>query len=215
MTAIITKYDERHILCTITCMKTETTGRKALSHERIVRAAARAMRRDGFDGVGVADVMKSAGLTHGGFYAHFESRDELLAEAVEHAAHDIGVLIDKQVEQLEKLGMSAFRAHIEIYLSEGHALDCENGCPTSALCAEVSRQAPLVVAASREMIGRLHRLIAGRLPVGSSEAAAWAVTSALVGAVQLARALGDSEQAREVLTQTKNELLARYDVPAL
>jgi AcrR family transcriptional regulator len=196
-------------------MKKEARGRKALSHERIVRAAARAVRRDGFHGVGVADVMKSAGLTHGGFYAHFESRDELLAAAVEHAAHDVGIEIEKQVEKLQAQGMSAFRAHIEIYLSEGHVLDCENGCPTSALCAEVSRQAPLVAAVSREMIGRLHRVIAGRLPAGSSETAAWAVTSALVGAVQLARALGNSEQAREVLTQTKNELLARYDVPAI
>lgn len=196
-------------------MKTATTGRKALSHDRIVQAAARAVRRDGFHGVGVADVMKSAGLTHGGFYAHFDSRDELLAEAVEHAAREIGVLIDRQVEQLQAQGMSAFRAHIEIYLSEGHALDCENGCPTSALCADVSRQAPLVAAASREMIGRLHRVIAGRLPPGAPEAAAWAVTSALVGAVQLARALGEGEQAREVLIQTRNELLARYDVPAL
>ncbi len=195
-------------------MKTTATGRKALSHERIVQAAAHAVRRDGFNGVGVADVMKSAGLTHGGFYAHFESRDELLAAAVEQAAREIGVLIDKQVEQLQAQGMSAFRAHVEIYLSEGHALDCANGCPASALCAEVSRQAPPVVAASREMIGGLQRVIAGRLPPGSPETAAWAVTSALVGAVQLARALGEGEQAREVLTQTRNELLARYDVPA-
>ena len=61
---------------------TELLGRKAISHERIVEAASRDLRRSGFEGVNVAGVMKTAGLTHGGFYAHFESRDALLSEAI-------------------------------------------------------------------------------------------------------------------------------------
>ena len=63
-------------------------SRKELSHERIVATAARAIRRGGFQGVGVADIMKEAGLTHGGFYAHFSSRNALLAEALERAGQD-------------------------------------------------------------------------------------------------------------------------------
>ncbi|WP_439332407.1 TetR/AcrR family transcriptional regulator, partial [Pseudomonas viridiflava] len=62
-----------------------SSGRKADSHARIVEVAARAIRRTGYDGTGVADIMKEAGLTHGGFYAHFASRDALLAEAADHA----------------------------------------------------------------------------------------------------------------------------------
>ena len=68
------------------------SSRKALSHERIVDAAARAIRREGYAGVGVADVMKEAGLTHGGFYAHFPSRDALLAAAMERAGRDLSLI---------------------------------------------------------------------------------------------------------------------------
>ena len=63
-------------------------GRKQITHDRIVETAARVIRRSGFGGVGVADIMKEAGLTHGGFYAHFASRDALLCEAIERAGHD-------------------------------------------------------------------------------------------------------------------------------
>lgn len=191
-------------------MKT-TTGRKALSHQRIVQSASRALRRDGFDGVGVADVMKSAGLTHGGFYAHFDSRDALLVEAMEAASRDIVVLIDTELPRLQAQGMSAFRALVELYLSDGHVHDCEHGCPVPTLCAEIPRQAPAVLEASRHILIRMHALVERVLSAHAPPAAAWAVVGALAGAVQLARALGDSDEARAVLAETRSELLARYD----
>ena len=74
-----------------------TPSKKQLTHERIVETAARAIRRAGFSGVGVADVMKEAGLTHGGFYAHFPSREALLCEAIERAGRDSAARIAKNV----------------------------------------------------------------------------------------------------------------------
>lgn len=191
-------------------MKT-SPGRKALSHERIVQVASQAVRRDGFHGVGVADVMRRAGLTHGGFYAHFESRDALLAEAVAHAGRDLAAGIGAHIERLAAQGMSGLRALIEIYLSEDHVRDCEGGCPAPALCADMPRQAPVVLDASRGVIVSLHGLIRSVLPAGVASEAAWSIASALVGAVQLARALGDTEEGRAVLAATRDELLARYD----
>jgi TetR/AcrR family transcriptional regulator, transcriptional repressor for nem operon len=73
-------------------------GRKQLSHERIVDTAARVLRESGFAGVGVADIMKRAGLTHGGFYAHFASRDALLAEALERAGEDSRTRLRRSIE---------------------------------------------------------------------------------------------------------------------
>ena len=85
------------------------SSRKALSHERIVDAAARAIRREGYAGVGVADVMKEAGLTHGGFYAHFPSRDALLAAAMERAGRDGAARMSKSMEQRRADGASPLR----------------------------------------------------------------------------------------------------------
>lgn len=191
-------------------MKTPA-GRKALSHERIVQSASRVLRRDGFTGVGVADVMKSAGLTHGGFYAHFDSRDALLAEAIEAASLDSIARIEAAMPQLQAQGMSAFRALVEAYLSSQHIDDCEQGCPMPALCAEMPRQAPEVRGASRHILKRMHGLVERTLPAHAPPAVAWAVVGALSGAVQLARAFGDTDEGRAVLAQTKDELLARYD----
>ena len=91
----------------------ESVGRKAISHERIVEAAARDLRGSGFGGVNVAAVMKIAGLTHGGFYAHFDSRDALLSEAMVRASENAAEAIKTQVEGLQDAGISPFRAFVE------------------------------------------------------------------------------------------------------
>ena len=77
-------------------VKQKTVGRKEITHERIVEVAARAIRRSGYDGTGVADIMKEAGLTHGGFYAHFASREALLAEAADRAGAETVGLSDRK-----------------------------------------------------------------------------------------------------------------------
>lgn len=192
-------------------MKPKTTDKKAHSRHRIVDAASRSVRRAGFHGVGVADVMQQAGLTHGGFYAHFPSRDALLAEAVVQASKEIGTLISANVDRLARDGQGRFRAFVDTYLSDTQIADCEHGCPVAALCGEMPQQTPPVLEASRQIVGNLHRLVQQAMPAHQSSEAAWAATSALVGAMQLARALGDNAQGKAVLAAARAELIARYD----
>ena len=192
-------------------MNSKPLGKKAQSHLRIVEAASRAVRRSGFRGVGVADVMKEAGLTHGGFYSHFASRDALLAEAVTQASSDIAAVIRADAAGLVRRGQSAFSAFVSSYLSDRQITDCENGCPVAALCAEMPGQSADVLDASRRILGNLHKLVQQAMPADSSPEAVWTVTSALIGAVQLARALGDNKQGKAVLAAARADLIARYD----
>jgi len=189
----------------------ELAGRKAISHERIVQAAARDLRRAGFKGVNVVDVMKTAGLTHGGFYAHFDSRDALLSEAIERASENAVNAIKTEVKGLHDAGLSPFRAFVETYLSAAHVGDRESGCPVAALCGDMPLQAAEVVDTSRRVIANLRRLVLQFFPQDLPRDTAWSVASMLIGAVQLARALGDSPQSRAVIAAAKRELLERYD----
>ena len=189
----------------------ESVGRKAISHERIIEAASRDLRRSGFEGVNVAAVMKTAGLTHGGFYAHFASRDALLAEAIVRASENTAEAIKTQVKGLQDAGISPFRAFVEAYLSTAHVEDCASGCPVAALCGDMPLQAAQVVDTSRHAIGNLRRLVLQFLPRDLPRDAAWSVASMLIGAVQLARALGDAPQARAVIAAAKRDLIERYD----
>src|SRR5256885_11713934 len=108
-----------------------TARSKEATHERIVEAAARAIRRSGYDGTGVADIMKDAGLTHGGFYAHFASREAMLAEAADRAGRE-------SVETMARIAATAppkhaLRAMMEAYLSKDHVAGVETGCAAAAL----------------------------------------------------------------------------------
>ncbi|MBB1592614.1 TetR/AcrR family transcriptional regulator [Achromobacter sp. UMC46] len=187
------------------------SSRKALSHERIVDAAARAIRREGYAGVGVADVMKEAGLTHGGFYAHFPSRDALLAAAMERAGRDGAARISQRIAQRREEGASPLRAWVEAYLSDAHLKGCEGGCPVSALASEMPRQSSEVREASAVRVQRLMQAVRQALPETAGEHAAAAVTSTLVGALQLARALGDNPKGRAVLASARHAILDQYD----
>jgi AcrR family transcriptional regulator len=192
---------------------TELSGRKALSHARILDVASRAIRRQGYHGVNVTEVMKDAQLTHGGFYAHFASRDALLSEAVAQAGADIARVLREQSDLLVAGGASRFRAFVEIYLSFDHVRDCDHGCPVSLLTGEMFRQAPEVAGPSRRLIREMHERVVKVLPASAAPDAAWAVSSACVGAVQLARALVDDDEAeaKAILAATKKDLLERYD----
>lgn len=184
-------------------------SRREISHDRIVEAASRAIRRSGYAGTGVADIMKEAGLTHGGFYAHFESRDALLAEAVTRAGIDSAALVERRTQSRGK-GVSAFRAVIEGYLSDVHLTSAETGCVVSALVSEIPRQAPEVREASAARVMALIDRVRRSLPPGAL-ADAGVITSTMVGALQLARALGDEKQARALLKSARSALLDRYD----
>lgn len=185
-------------------------SRREQSHERILDAAARAVCRDGYAGVGVAAVMKEAGLTHGGFYAHFESREALLAEAVAHAgAKSIERLQERMRGQVAK-GASPLRALVEGYLSEAHLNALDQGCPVAALASEMPRTGPELREASARRMLEVIDLVEGALPAGSLPGAAVAIASTMIGAMQMAR-MFEGAKREAVLHDCRAALLAQYD----
>lgn len=186
-------------------------SRKEITHDRIVATAARAIRRGGFHGVGVADIMKEAGLTHGGFYAHFSSRNALLAEALERAGQDSARRVIQTVTTRRARGASALRALVEGYLSDRHLAELEAGCPVAALASEMPRQAPEVREASAQRVRGLVAAVRRALPEDAAADSSPAIAAQLVGALQLARALGDNTEGRALLKASRRALLAQYD----
>lgn len=188
-------------------------SRKQLTHDRILDTAARALRGTGFHGVGVADVMKQAGLTHGGFYAHFASRDALLAEALEHAGADSRARLQKAMAAGEAKGQSRLRALVENYLSDRHLGSPESGCPVAALASEMPRQADAVREAAATRVRSLIALVETVLPDDVPTGTAAVVASQLVGSLQVARMLGDNAQGRRHLAAARRFLLEQFESP--
>lgn len=191
-------------------MSRTPNSRKEETHERIVDVASRALRRNGYAGVGVAEVMKEAGLTHGGFYAHFESRDALLVEALDRAGRESAEVVARVAEQRAAKGVSMFRALVETYLADGQLTSPETGCPVAALGCEMPRQSQAVREASAVRVHRLIDAVRSALP-DAPRTAASVVAGTLVGSLQLARALGDNADGRAVLTAARKSLIHQYD----
>jgi TetR/AcrR family transcriptional regulator, transcriptional repressor for nem operon len=194
-------------------MSRTPNARKEETHERILEVASRAIRRHGYAGVGVAEVMKEAGLTHGGFYAHFGSREALLVEALERAGRDSVAAVVQSAEARRGKGVSAFRALVEAYLDPAHAEALDSGCPVAALGSEMARQSPALREASAARVEALVGAVRAALPRGG-RSAALVVASTLVGALQLARAIGDGAEGRSVLSAARKALLQQYDESA-
>lgn len=168
------------------------TAAKEASHDRIVSAAARAIRRSGYDGTGVADIMKEAGLTHGAFYAHFPSREAMLAEAADRAGSESLAAVAKAVAKAPP--EKALAALLRGYLSREHIENAESGCAVAALGSEMPRQAPEVRRAATLRIKEMIDLVARQSPdwgqPGAHERALAAVAT-MVGALMLARAVDE------------------------
>ena len=190
--------------------KRTTQSRKELTHDRIVKVAARAIRRSGYAGTGVADIMKEAGLTHGGFYAHFASREALLAEAADCAGAE-AVGVSSNIAAAAAPGQS-LQALMRAYLSRQHLEDAENGCPVAALGSEMHRQAPEVRHAATRHIKEMIDLVARQLPnwgtPGAHEQAMFLVSS-MIGTMVMARAVDDprlSDALRETTLKQFSEV---------
>src|SRR6266536_1387317 len=143
-------------------MKRTTPSRKEATHERIVDAAARAIRRSGYGGTGVADIMKDAGLTHGGFYAHFASREAMLAEAADRAGAE-AVAASARIAAAAP-PQQALQSLVRAYLSKAHVEGVETGCAVAALGSEMPRQAPEVRRAATRRIKEQIDLVARQSP---------------------------------------------------
>ncbi|PUE38207.1 TetR/AcrR family transcriptional regulator [Limnohabitans sp. Hippo4] len=186
-----------------------TPSKKELSHARIVEVAAKAIRRAGYRGVGVSDIMKEAGLTHGGFYAHFESRDALVVEAMARAGQENIESLSEVIERRIAKGSSRFKALVDTYLHEAHLQRSEDGCVVAALSSEMTRQDDVVREEARRRVAAMIALVQSTLTDPTDENEAAVVTATMVGALQLARTLGGKE-GRAILAQARQSLLERY-----
>ncbi len=165
----------------------------AENRRRILDAASRLFRDRGFDAVSVAEVMKAAGLTHGGFYGHFRSKDDLIEHALTHVLAG-------------STGGEDLRTYVDAYLSPRHRDDAGGGCPTASLAAAVRHQTPGVRSAMAEGVRRRVDRIGKSLPQGDPaerRRAAIGTWAAMVGAVILARAIDDPALSDEVLEGTR------------
>jgi AcrR family transcriptional regulator len=182
-------------------------SKKQRTHERIVKSAAHALRKDGFDAVSVGRVMKDAGLTHGGFYAHFSSREALLRAALDSASAD-GLAALASTPRRDS-GESSLAALVHQYLSDAHVKHPESGCALAAVGTETRRQSQatrkIATRRAREMLA----LIESRLesPSDGSERALLTL-SALVGALVIARASSDPDLSRNIREAVTRALLS-------
>ncbi len=166
----------------------------AQNRGRILDVASRLFREKGFDAVSVAEVMKAAGLTHGGFYGHFSSKDDLVAQTITCAlAGDRGRGSD-------------LRSYMDSYLSPRHRDDAADGCPTAGLAGDIRHQtAEARLAMTKGLRSQIDR-ISQALPAMSAtdrRRAAIGSWAAMVGAMILARATDDPELSDEILAQTR------------
>lgn len=196
----------------MTTIMSAPPSRKEISHDRIVEAASRAVRRAGYQGVGVADVMKEAGLTHGGFYAHFESRDALLVEAVQRAGRDNAAVLGERIAQRRAEGESPLAALINAYLNDQQLASTEHGCVVAALASEMPRQDAALLDASRTRVLGLVDAVRRVLPGDADAGEAGVIAATMVGALQLARTLG-GKAGKSLLASTRQSLLSRHAPP--
>lgn len=182
---------------------------KEVTRQRIIETAGRRFKRDGIDGSGVATLMKDAGLTNGAFYAHFESKEDLVATTVSDQLHG-------QREWLASFapGRAGVEQIVRAYLSPEHRDNPADGCPSAALLDEIGRCAETTKQAYTTSVLALVDDIAARLAPHDPRAArttTLSVYALLIGTLQLSRALADQRLADDVLEQGIRNALAVLD----
>ena len=186
---------------------------KAASHERIVATASAHLRESGLEALRVDQVMSEAGLTHGGFYRHFNSRDELINEALGHALNN-GSAVAQSAAQT--LGENALKAIIVGYLSPSHRDSPSTGCAVAALAEDMSRAKVEPRELYQEQVKRyleLFEALASRIEKEKVNSKLSVLTlSALVGAVNISRATSDEELSLRILNETRDVLLQIYEL---
>jgi TetR/AcrR family transcriptional regulator, transcriptional repressor for nem operon len=183
---------------------------KQETHERIVRKASVRLREKGANGVGVADLMKEAGLTHGGFYAHFPSREALVIEA-------LGYAMDRSTERWRKMAETTppekrLAMIVDSYLTGVHRDDPGHGCAVPALGAEIARESPKARKAFAAKLEQMIDMIADQItdvPRKAARKRAAAALATMMGTVVLARIAGSGEFSEEILASGREALLDR------
>ncbi len=191
------------------------TDRKADTRRRVVKAAAAAIRERGPEAVGVAAVMKDVGLTHGGFYAHFASKDELTAAAVDDMLSGGRGRFETITAGLS--GPAALGAFVDNYVSARHRDGPRHGCPLALLASDIARQPAAVREVFDAGYRRLVARIASHLPADvrpSPELAARSALAEMAGAVALSRAVADPAESDALLAVTREAVKARLGAPS-
>jgi TetR/AcrR family transcriptional repressor of nem operon len=183
---------------------------KLETHARIVKKASVRLREKGAHGIGVADLMKDAGLTHGGFYAHFDSREALVIEAFAYA-------MDRSTERWRQLAGQAapedrLSSIVDAYLSPQHRDNPGHGCAVPALSAEIARESPKTRKAFAGKLDQMIGMMAEQFPGTAGKSArkqAMAALATMMGTVVLARVAGNGELSEELLSAGRDAVLGR------
>jgi TetR/AcrR family transcriptional regulator, transcriptional repressor for nem operon len=184
---------------------------KLETHQKIVKDASRRVRAEGLNGAAVSAVMKDAGLTHGGFYKHFGSKDDLLLESLREGFREIeDTLADAAQQSTPK---EAWKAIVKTYLSLDLCVHPERGCPLAALSPELARadkrMKPQIVAELVNYKSRMLPFMPGQR-TADKERAFFAIFSTMIGAIDIARILPDSAIREKVLASTRDFLLCSF-----
>jgi TetR/AcrR family transcriptional repressor of nem operon len=184
---------------------------KAEIHNKIVKDASRRVRAEGITGAAVSTVMRDAGLTHGGFYKHFGSKDDLLLES-------LSVAFQETIDRLAQAGEQSqpgteWKAIVKAYLSPEHCAHPEFGCPVAALAPDLARvdkaMKPRIVEELVKYKSRMLPFMPGRR-IADKERAFFSIFSTMIGAVEIARLLPDVTMREKVLASARDFLLSSF-----
>jgi AcrR family transcriptional regulator len=182
---------------------------KTQARETLVKSATKALRKSGFNGIGVDALAASAGVTSGAFYSNFSGKEALLEEVIDANLGQPFIDADSGTldERRERL-----KSYLKMYISAQHCADPENGCVMPTLSADVARSGDAVRGAyrrrMRELIGKIARVIG---EAGDAESRAWSVVALMVGAVSVARALPEGPEAQAVLDAALQQAVTVID----
>jgi TetR/AcrR family transcriptional repressor of nem operon len=186
---------------------------KEETRDRIVHAASRRFRRAGA-GVGIGQLMKTLKMTHGGFYRHFKSKDDLLVQALDMSFKEMGARMRATIAKAPPGRELEFA--IETYLSEKHCADAAGGCPVAALAAEIGRQ-PRAVRASFDRAVRSIETAMARFMTGATEEErqrkAGVLFTGMSGTLAVARAVSDDQQRRAILSAARRIYIEAFVPP--
>jgi AcrR family transcriptional regulator len=182
------------------------------TRQRILKAAARLFNQKGFSEATIEGIMTAAGLTHGGFYRHFNSKDELYAEAVRHFLHkDVPALWQKPSPELCDPNVPFARYVVDAYLSREHLDDLDGSCPLIGLPSDVARSSQAIKAAYREVVESMIRLFEANLNGPRAREQALVLTALCVGGMVLARGIDDQRLADDIRNAAHKQALKTMD----
>ncbi|TAJ70774.1 MAG: TetR/AcrR family transcriptional regulator [Phenylobacterium sp.] len=185
---------------------------KEETRKKVVKAAAKAVRAKGPEGVGVAEIMAEAGLTHGGFYAHFPNKEALVVAAIEEAFGQSSRRFGKMTDGL--VPAEALARFVDLYVTPEHRAHPERGCPVAGLSSELPRQGLPVREAYERGVRSLVGRIANWLPEGTRDrdSLAASIVAEMAGTVALSRAISDDEEADRLLAAARAGIKARMGI---